>query len=390
VVRISLASHLLVSANTQHLSYPILIAGAGIGGLASALALARANQDLIVLEQSPSFSEIGAGIQLGPNAWRALRRLGVAQALEGLSAFPDNIVLHDARGNRTLQTIPLAPCKERFGEAIGNCHRAHLHQVLLEACQAHPRITLRTNAKIVSANINGKLNLATESLQGRAIIAADGVRSVVRASVWPELAAPRSAMQTVRALLPMSDPELPAALRRNATQIWWARGAHAVAYPVDGGRQLNLVAFTRDSIGLASLEHTMRDTPLASLLSQPARWTAWPLWRLQSVPAWRRGKVVLLGDAAHASLPFLAQGAAMALEDAVSLGDAVAREADLSDALNSYIAQRQARTKRVQSASALMAHVDHAGGALRWARNKLLSWRAPSSTLETLAWIYEH
>ncbi len=379
-----------MSASAHDSSLPFLVVGAGIGGLAAALALARAGQEVVVLEQSAQFSEIGAGIQLGPNAWRALRRLGVAQALEPATAFPECIVLHDARANQALQTIQLTRCQERFGEAMGNCLRADLHRVLLEACQAQARITLRNHAKVIGVHTNGTISLASETLQGRAVIAADGVRSVVRATLWPELAAPRRAMLTVRALLAIQDPRLPIDLRRNQTKVWWAQGAHAVAYPVDAGRRLNLVAFTHAQAPLPALHALMQDTPLAHLLTDPSLWTEWPLWRMPTLRHWQRGRVVLLGDAAHASLPFLAQGAAMALEDAVSLADAVAREPDLQVALASYIAQRQPRTARVQRASALMAHIDHARGPMRWARNKALSWRASSSTLETLAWVYEH
>jgi salicylate hydroxylase len=316
--------------------------------------------------------------------------LGVAQALEAVSAFPESIVLHDTRANQTLQTIALATCRERFGETIGNCHRAHLHQVLLQACKAQARITLRTNAKVIGVQANGIVSLEGETLHGRAVIAADGVRSLVRHAVWPELAPPRSAMLTVRALLSGQDARLPAALQSNRTQVWWAKAAHAVAYPVNAGRHINLVAFTHEKPALPSLHQLFQDTPLASLLADSSLWTEWPLWRLPSLAQWQRGRIVLLGDAAHASLPFLAQGAAMALEDAVCLADAVAREPALPDALASYVAQRRPRTARVQRASALMAHVDHAHGPIRWARNKVLAWRHPSSTLETLAWVYEH
>lgn len=383
---------------------PILINGGGIGGLATALALARHGLNSRVFEQASEFKEVGAGLQVGPNAFRVFEQLGVTPAINPLATFPESVRLMDAVTAERIVEMPLGEgFLRRFGFPYGLMHRADLHQVLLDACKASGHVELHTQSKCVSFEDAGDgvtLTLADGSVQrGSALVGADGLWSIVRQSLVGD-GPPRLAGHICyRAIVPIE--ELPEAMRANAMNLWVGPKMHMVLWPMRKGAYSNVtVVFHSDRFEegwdtygdpeelrqrMAGMHPAVRDFVLSI-----HDWRMYVLRDREPVRDWSKGRVTLLGDAAHPMLQYLAQGACMAMEDAVCLADEVARCAgDPASAFARYQKLRYLRTARIQLTARLYGFLYHAAGASADLRDDFLRAKTPEQIFESMAWIYE-
>lgn len=381
----------------------ILIAGAGIGGLAAALALATRGIHSHVLERRSAFEPEGAGIQLGPNGTRILAELGVADQLEPLAGKPDFIHARNAVSGTSLARLPLgAWIAERHGAPYWVLHRQDLHAALLAAAQASPHIAITMDSAVAGAveDVTG-VNVTTSqghSLHASALIAADGLRSNLRDLIFdapPLRFAHRSA---ARAVIPVAN--MPPQLRENATTIWMSPRAHVVHYPVRSGRELAIIFVRKDAVPSddwstqvphAWVLDTAKDfcPPLRRLLEMPPQWKKWALFELPPLPFWHAGRIALLGDAAHPTLPFLAQGAVLALEDAAILSRRIAETPDnMPRALAAYAMARRHRATRVVSAARTNGRIYHLEGPMAAARDTTLRLTPPRLLMARYDWVY--
>ena len=385
---------------------PVIIAGGGIGGLAAALALARRNFRSIVLEQASQFGEIGAGIQIAPNAWHALDALGVGELVKKEAVFIEHLLMFDGVSGEKIVDIPL---DQRFAKRFANpyavTHRADIHGSLLDGCKAQPElIELRTESRVTGFAVEGegaRVDIAgREPIRGLALIGADGGRSVVRESIVGDPLPPASGHMCYRAVLNAAD--VPKDLRFAAATLWAAYNTHIVHYPLRGWKLFNLVATVigKHTSGghnepaqldevLALFSHYC-DKPL-KLMRTPKEYRRWMLQYREPVDNWSRGPVTLLGDAAHFMLQYMAQGAAMAMEDAVCLGAcADAADGDFPRAFVDYQNKRLVRATRVQiSANNLVGMIFHVpDGLQRLVRNDIYRGRSAERYYDALEWVF--
>lgn len=386
------------------MQHDILIAGGGIGGLAAALGLAGKGFGVTVLEQAQAFGEIGAGIQIAPNAFRAFDALGVGDAARAMAVYIDNLVLMDALADERIAAIPLGPeFRARFGNPYAVVHRADLHAVLLDACRAHPKVTLRAGSAVESYEQDGSsvsvMLRSGDRVKGRALIGADGLWSVVRAQVAADGPPRVSGHTTYRSVIPTE--QMPEDLRWNAATLWAGPKCHIVHYPLKGGKVFNLVVtYHNDAPEPVAGKPVGKEEVRAGfghIAERPRRiiehgqdWKLWVLCDRDPVERWIDGRVVLLGDAAHPMLQYLAQGACMALEDAVCLSQQMEQHAgDLAKAFDSYRRQRLSRTGRVQLYSRLMGdYVYHPDGGKAAVRNETMRMMSPQDYYDRLSWLY--
>ena len=385
----------------QHL--PVLIVGGGIGGLAAALALARKGRRVRLIEQAADFKEIGAGIQLGPNVFRMFEVLGLTDEISGLAAFPENLIMRDSTSGEEVTRIPLlGDFRKKFKSPYALIYRADLHRVLLEACRRHGLIELVTSQKVVGfEEKSDRVIAATESGDSHevaALIGADGLWSTIRQLVVGDGKPVVAGHITYRAVLPT--PEMPEDLRWPSMVLWAGEKVHLVHYPLRGGQLFNLVAVFHssryeegwDSYGdPAELHERFANTcaPVRTLLGKIESWRMWVLCDRPPVKNWSRGRVTLLGDAAHPMLQYLAQGACMAIEDAVCLANKVEDvRGDFAAAFQAYQAARYLRTGRVQIMSRVYGEFYHASNVARELRNLMLSARTPEQAFEAMEWLY--
>lgn len=382
---------------------PILVAGGGIGGLAAALTLAKSGYRVEVLEQAREFSEIGAGLQLGPNATRMLRKWGVMEALEPHLVAPDDLRMMDGISGRLLTRIPLGETfTQRFGAPYYVAHRADLHRALLAACQRESAIALHTHRGVSDVRQDdGTVSVSAAGghhHEGAALIGADGLWSQVRRHIIGDGDPSFANLTAYRALLQRD--EMPSDCAWNAAALWATPGAHLVHYPISGGRAFNVVATVtsdfrhegwnepgdRDEL----LWHFRCACPQArAVLEAGTSWRKWALADRVPVTGWSKGRITLLGDAAHAVLQHYAQGAAMALEDADCLAQSLTHSAgDIAGALKIYEKARQPRTARLFRESRKLGAVYNAGGLKRWIRNLVLPRTSPERWYEKVAWVY--
>jgi salicylate hydroxylase len=382
-----------------------LIVGGGIGGLATALALARSGMSAIVLERSVFADETGAGIQLGPNATRALAELGVLDAIRAPAFKPDNLRLFDGLSGNNLASVPLGRvAEERYGAAYLTLHRADLHASLLAACRADGAIELENGFEVAEAETLAEPVIARGAdgtqVEGSGLVAADGLWSRLRDSIVPDADLRFSGATAWRALLPRSAVPTPFDLPE--VGLWLGPRAHLVHYPVRGGKELNVVAVVEGGsakqgwsrraepdILLPSFDRWTK--PAKALLEMVTTWRCWSLFRLKPLPRWADGRMALLGDAAHPVLPYLAQGAALAIEDAVALAASLkACGGDSASAFPRYELLRMHRAARVQAQAARFGRIYHLSGPAAFARNFLLGRRRPESLLHSFDWLYGH
>ncbi|MGA0564530.1 FAD-dependent monooxygenase [Ancylobacter sp. VNQ12] len=388
----------------------IVVAGAGIGGLTAALALAKAGFRVTVLERAGAIEEVGAGVQLAANATRCLQALDVYERVRANAVVPAGFAVMDGRRGTVITSAPMGAAAEtRFGAPFLVIHRADLQSALATAAREIPAIDIRLGRTVdgftaLSSGIavqaerhDAASGEDSESIHALALVGADGLRSAVRGVLHPAVRPSFRHRAAWRATIPIA--ALPARLADPVTRLWLGPGAHLVSYPVKAGTAINLVAVTPDERqlhgwGLAAAPEELLahyagwSDDARALLHAPDSWLRWALFDLDPLPAWGAGPVTLLGDAAHAMPPFLAQGAAQAIEDAVVLADCLKGATDIPAALRRYEALRQPRTARVQTAARGMDRLYHLSGPARLARDLVMRTRSGDAMLERYRWIY--
>jgi 2-polyprenyl-6-methoxyphenol hydroxylase-like FAD-dependent oxidoreductase len=383
---------------------PILIAGGGIGGLAAAHALARKGFAVRVFEQAPEFKEIGAGIQLGPNIFRALDRIGLKDAVLADAHVPPAMEMRCALSGDLVTHIPLDDPRfhGRFQYPYAVTHRADIHGSILKACQGNNLISLETERTVdgyEQSRDGVTLTLASgERIEGRALIGSDGMWSKIRDSIVGDGKPRVSGHIAYRAVLKKED--VPADLWRPDVVLWAGPRTHFVHYPLRRGELYNLVAvFHSDryeegwnaeaDAGELWTRFKGQRPEVLRMLERIETWRMWVLCDREPVKDWSKGAVTLLGDAAHPMLQYLAQGAAMATEDAVCLADkAAATPDDLPGAFRSYVNERYLRTARVQIMARVYGDFYHARGPAAELRNQMLAPRTPEQSYDGIAWLY--
>lgn len=382
---------------------PFLVAGGGIGGLAVAVALAQKGYPVQLFEQAPEFGEVGAGIQLGPNFFRALGRLGLKEAALETAWQPNALVMRDALSGDVITRMPLGEAvRQRFGEPYAVIHRADIHSAILAAARAHPMVELNTSSKLASFEDDGAGVTVTlddgRTAHGRALIGADGLWSQVRQAVVGDGKPRVSGHIAYRAVLKRED--VPDDLWCPDVVLWAGPRTHLVHYPLRRGELFNLVAVFHsdkyvegwDSNGdIDELMHRFKgERPeVLRLLERIETWRMWVLCDREPVRTWSRGRVAVIGDAAHPMLQYLAQGAGMAVEDAVAIADAVAASPDdLPGAFHTFSEARYLRTGRVQLMARFYGEFYHASGVAAELRSNMLGARPPEAAMEGMAWLY--
>ena len=383
-------------------SDPILVAGGGIGGLAAALALSRHGFDVKVLEQSAQIGEIGAGIQLGPNAFCAFDALGIGERARARAVYTERILMMDAVDESEVVNIPLGqPFLRRFGNPYAVSHRADVHLSLLEAVRESGRVDIATSTHVERVEQQGERVIAIDregrEHHGTALLGCDGVKSVVRERFVGD---PVRVTGHVVYRAVVDENEFPAGLKVNAPCLWAGPDCHVVHYPLREGHQYNLVVtFHSRRHEQWGVTDGSREEVLAyfqgigarprQLLDLPKTWRRWATADREPIDTWSYGRVTLLGDAAHPMMQYLAQGACMALEDAVTLGEALkAERGDLEAALRRYERARVTRTARVVLMTREMGRIYHAKGVERLVRNDLFRGRTPERYYDSVEWLY--
>jgi len=383
---------------------PVLIAGGGIGGLAVALGLAQKGIRSILLEKAAALGEIGAGIQLGPNAFHAFDYLGVGEAARGMAVYVDQLRLMDAMTSEEVCHVDLREAfRARFGNPYAVVHRGDLHGVFLRACRDSDLIELRVSAEVVGYDQDGSsvtARLASgDRVTGSLLIGADGLWSNVRKQVAGDGAPRVSGHTTYRSVIPTE--QMPEDLRWNAATLWAGPKCHLVHYPLSGWKVFNLVVTCHNEApepvagkpvpedevmrGFAHIHERARE-----IIRHGTDWKLWVLCDRDPTERWIDGRVALLGDAAHPMLQYFAQGACQAMEDAVCLSHLLgSHPSDHAGALEKYRAQRFPRTARVQLLSrAIGEHIYHPSGEHARLRNAIMGAKSQEEWYGDLAWLY--
>ncbi|MET4256931.1 salicylate hydroxylase [Bradyrhizobium sp. S3.12.5] len=390
----------------------IVIAGAGIGGLTAALALAARGFRIVVLEKAERLEDVGAGLQLSPNASRVLVELGLTERLKLRAVVPDAVSIMSARAGGELLRMPLGePAAHRAGAPYWVVHRADLQSALAGAIADHPDIDLKLGATFedVAPHARGltvvhRSGTIRRSDLASALIGADGIWSTVRQHLFPEVQPRFSGLIAWRGTLDAT--QLPKEYTARRVQLWMGSNAHLVAYPIAGGRQLNVVAVLPgtwnrpgwstpgDPLEVMDAFAAPRWPPTARMmLAAVDSWRKWALFAVPDGCPWSEGQVALLGDAVHAMLPFAAQGAGMAIEDTAVLArhlsvEAAENAAGVAAALKQYGLIRQARVRKVQRTARQQGRIYHLGGPFALARDLAIRALGPDRMLARQDWIY--
>lgn len=368
---------------------PIIIAGGGIGGLAAALACARAGRQALVLERAPAFEEVGAGLQIGPNAVRALDALGAWQVVARIASAPPAILMHDARSGKLVRHIALGDLfASRFGAPYRVAHRADLHASLLTSARQSPLISIVNGQDIVGV-VQEDHSVALTTADGAhhsgdMLIAADGMNSGLRQELWPGSAAVSVGQILHRALIDI--PQDMSAV--DCVRLWMGPSYHVVHYPVGIPARLNIICVAHAGQSPQDIAALACDD-VRQLLGSVQEWLPWEAKYVPPLPQWHNGRVMLLGDAAHGTVPFFAQGAAMALEDAALLLASL-RSGAKPEEVAASASSRMARVSAVHAASVRQGKIYSASGAVAIGRNLALRLMPESVFFGQLTWLYKH
>jgi salicylate hydroxylase len=387
----------------------VIVVGAGIGGLTVSLALARNGFRVVVLEQAERLAETGAGIQLSPNAARALIELGLGEQLRPHVVTPNAVRVLDAKNAREIVRIPLGDmAMQRYGAPYWIIHRGDLQAVLSAAVAQELDITLKLGMRMEDfathsngVTVSARSGIAAWNENGHALLAADGLWSISRARLGSRDPPRFSGRTAWRALVPAA--EVPAEFREPLIHLWLGPDAHLVHYPVKGGKIINIVVITADDWQAEGWSEPASRTDLLprltaarwapqarALVRLPEAWLRWALFDRRPLMNWSEGAAALLGDAAHPMLPFLAQGGAMAIEDAVVAAQCLARMPnDAATALKSYAAMRRGRTRRVLRQAARNGQHYHLKGVSAMLRNAAMGVMGGQRLLGHYDWLYD-
>jgi 2-polyprenyl-6-methoxyphenol hydroxylase-like FAD-dependent oxidoreductase len=384
----------------------IIVAGGGLGGLGAALGLAKKGKKVVVLEKASELGEIGAGIQLGPNAFHSFDYLGVGKGAREQAVYIEKLRFMDAITAEEVAHVPLDEnFRARFGNPYAVVHRADLHKEMVKACEDHDLIELRVNSEVVGYDQDGgsvTANLSSgDTVTGELLVGADGLHSAVRAKLVGDGAPRSSGHSTYRSVIPVE--QFPEEIRWNAATLWMGPNCHLVHYPLSGSKVFNIVitkvnnatevvagkSLTHEEVH-ANFDH-IHDLP-QKLIEIGLNWKVWVLCDRAPTENWIDGRAVLLGDAAHPTLQYYAQGACMALEDAVCLSEVISSYPDnLDNALEIYRDNRVIRTARIQIGSRQLGdnwfHVD---GVHRKLRNEIMGNMSAEDYYNQLGWLYGH
>ena len=382
---------------------PIIIAGGGIGGLAAACGLAQKGMRSIVVEQAPELGEIGAGIQIGPNAFHCFDYLGVGDEARSKAVYIDALRLMDAQTAQDIAKIPLGDdFRAHFKNPYAVVHRADLHGVLLDYAQKSDLIDIRTSHTVTGYAQDGTsvrlLCAGKDPIEGRLLVGAEGLRSPIRAQLVGDGEPRVSGHTTYRSVIPTE--QMPEDLRWNAATLWAGPKCHIVHYPLKGGSVFNLVVtYHRDVTEPIAGKPVSKEEvaqgfehihPKArQIIEHGDNWKLWVLCDRDPVTNWLDGRVALLGDAAHPMLQYFAQGACMAMEDAVALTHVLSTMDDIDEALQTYQAMRTVRTARVQLNSRMIGeYIYHPDGAKAAVRNHVMGGMSAADWFAKLDWLY--
>jgi salicylate hydroxylase len=387
----------------------IIVAGAGIGGLTASLALAQRGFRVVLLEQADRLEEAGAGIQLSPNATRILAGLGLEERLRRDAVAPPAIEIRTGGGS-ALARLPLEYGAARYGAPYLVTHRADLQAALAEAVHGNPDIALKLGTRVDDFVTHGngitvacRHGAATADEAGIALICADGLWSRLRLRLGIREKPVFAGRVAWRALIPAAD--VPAGVRGDSVGLWLGRGAHLVHYPVKRGEMVNIVAIVNDRWDHPGPGWNEPGEPreilfrfsqghwsklARTIVAAPRSWQKWALHDLPPLRRWGVGPITLLGDAAHPMLPFLAQGAAMAIEDAAVLASSLARSPDdIAAALRRYERSRRGRTRRAQRAARGNSRTYHLAATEAVVRNLALRTLGGKMLLRRYDWLYD-
>ena len=408
-----------VTGHNLHMTKSLFIAGGGIAGMATGFAAARAGWHPVVFERAAEFSEVGAGVQLGPNVTRILQAWGLGDAFKQVAAFPNGLHARSLTTGEVLATLPIKDSTATYGAPYITIHRADLHALLLQAA-SHEGVRVHSDAWVQS--VHSTLHDVTlevmqhgqlQSHRSAIAVAADGVWSPLRQHLLNDGLPSFTGHIAYRALVAQSD--LPAHLRSQDVSVWMGSQAHVVSYPVRGGEYLNVVCLAEGRLvdddanhlqalqtwnaqkteaqTLAELHHALRGacTPLTDLMAACRDWRLWPLCgrpAMQGAHEHVQGRVALLGDAAHPMLPYLAQGAGMAIEDAAELAVQLvdAMDTDVPQRLQAFAHARWQRNARVQARALRNGQIFHATGPMRVGRD--MGLRLMGARLMDMPWLY--
>lgn len=376
-----------------------IIAGAGIAGLTLALSLAKFGATVLVLERSPVLQEFGAGIQISPNARHLLDQLGLDEPLSRLSLEPEALDVYPQRGGTPLISMELgAIMRHRFGAPYAVMHRADLADLLYKACRRFANIDLQfgvrhwdvvSHARGVTVAID-EANGQSRTARADAFIGADGVHSQTRRGVLDGPEAQFNNRIAWRTLVPIAS--LSGAIAPDRVSVLFGTGFHLVCYPVPHRGQVNLALFMPGKAPQPEAQPKPSGLgPVAQAIVAAAgtAWTPWPLYTV-ATPVWHKGNIGLVGDAAHAMVPFQAQGAAMGIEDAATLAPLLMAADQPADAFATYSALRQPRVKRVAELSAQNGRIFHLPWPITLGRDLVMTMQGPQAHLKRLGWIYAH
>ncbi len=392
-----------MSAN-QEITAPIIIVGGGIGGASAALALARKGIPSVVLEQATVFRELGAGIQMPPNAFKAFERLGVVDQVLAVAAFPEALILMDAISGEQVVKVPvgLPEFKQRFKYAYALMHRGDLLEILIDACRASPLVELRTGMRVVDFEQKGEKVVATmangEEVVGSALIGADGLWSIARNKIVADGPPLTEGDIIFRAVIPFN--EVPSELYQTSVVMWGGPFMDFAHYPLRRGEIYNMAAIFRVPLpgdgstpqGTAEqlMERFSKACPaVRALIPKLDTSRQWVLYERPAIRDWFKGRVALLGDAAHAGYHYIAQGACMALEDSVILADTLAESQTFEEGFSRYRDARYLRTARVQFTARQFGDLYHADGINRELRRDVLGKLPHQKVFDNLSWVFD-